>query len=47
MLKENFSTFLKNYTDNQLLAKELWTEIEQSYSHKKGTTILYNTLKIY
>ena len=42
MLKENFTTLLKNYTDNQLLAKELWTEIEQSYSHKKRH---YHTLQ--
>lgn len=42
MLKETFLTLLKNYTNNDLLAKELWVEIEQNYSNKKRH---YHTLQ--
>lgn len=42
MLKETFTRLLKNYTDNQLLARELWAEIEQNYTNKKRH---YHTLQ--
>ncbi len=35
MLKERFIGLLTNYTDNDSLANELWTEIEKNYSNKK------------
>lgn len=35
MLKETFIELLTNYTDNDLLTNELWTEIEKNYSSKK------------
>lgn len=34
MLKETFIGLLKNYTDNDRLTNELWTEIEKNYSSK-------------
>ncbi|MFZ6666184.1 HD domain-containing protein [Peijinzhouia sedimentorum] len=42
MLKETFIGLLRNYTDNDRLAEELWTEIEKNYSGKKR---FYHTLK--
>lgn len=42
MLKETFLRFLTNYTDDNRLANELWTEIEKSYSNKKRH---YHTLQ--
>lgn len=35
MLKETFIGLLTNYTDNDRLTNELWTEIEKNYSSKK------------
>lgn len=35
MLKQTFIQLLKNYTDNNRLIEELWTEIEKNYSGKK------------
>ena len=35
MLKETFIGLLTNYTDNDRLTKELWTEIDKNYSSKK------------
>jgi predicted metal-dependent HD superfamily phosphohydrolase len=35
VLKETFTELLGNYTGNDRLTNELWTEIEQSYSGKK------------
>jgi predicted metal-dependent HD superfamily phosphohydrolase len=35
VLKETFLRLLKNYTDNECLSNELWTEIEKNYSGKK------------
>lgn len=35
MLKETFIGLLTNYTDNDRLTNELWTEIENNYSSKK------------
>ena len=35
VLKETFIELLKNYTDNDRLTNELWTEIEKNYSSKK------------
>ncbi|ELY2018146.1 hypothetical protein SL053_002061 [Flavobacterium psychrophilum] len=35
VLKETFIRLLKNYTDNECLPNELWTEIEKNYSGKK------------
>lgn len=35
MLKETFNELLANYTDDDNLSQELWTEIEKSYSDKK------------
>ncbi len=42
MLKETFIGLLKNYTDNDRLTNELWTEIEKNYSSKKR---YYHTLQ--
>lgn len=42
MLKQTFIGLLKNYTDNDRLANELWTEIEKNYSSKKRH---YHTLQ--
>lgn len=42
MLKETFIGLLKNYTDNDRLKSELWTEIEENYSSKKRH---YHTLQ--
>jgi predicted metal-dependent HD superfamily phosphohydrolase len=42
MLKETFIELLTNYTDNNSLTNELWTEIEKSYSNKKRH---YHTLQ--
>lgn len=42
MLKETFIGLLKNYTDNDRLTNELWTEIEKNYSSKKRH---YHTLQ--
>lgn len=42
MLKETFIELLTNYTDNESLKKELWTEIEKNYSSKKRH---YHTLQ--
>jgi len=35
MLKETYIKLLKNYTDDNCLIEELWTEIEQNYYDKK------------
>jgi predicted metal-dependent HD superfamily phosphohydrolase len=35
VLKETFIGLLTNYTDNDRLTNELWTEIEKNYSSKK------------
>ena len=35
MLKVTFIELLKNYTDNDCLINDLWTEIEKNYSSKK------------
>jgi predicted metal-dependent HD superfamily phosphohydrolase len=35
MLKQSFITLLTKYTNNTVLQKELWAEIETSYSNKK------------
>ena len=35
MLKETYIELLTNYTDDNSLKNELWTEIEQNYSEKK------------
>jgi predicted metal-dependent HD superfamily phosphohydrolase len=35
VLKKTFIGLLKNYTDNDRLTNELWTEIEKNYSGKK------------
>lgn len=35
VLKETFIGLLTNYTDNDSLTNELWTEIEKNYSNKK------------
>ncbi|WP_198659598.1 hypothetical protein, partial [Nubsella zeaxanthinifaciens] len=35
MLKETFIQLLTNYTDNNGLTNELWTEIEKNYTSKK------------
>ena len=35
MLKETFIGLLTNYTDNDRLKNDLWTEIEKNYSSKK------------
>lgn len=35
MIKETFTELLTNYTDNECLRNELWTEIEENYSSKK------------
>jgi len=42
VLKETFIQLLKNYTDNDSLINELWTEIEKSYSSKNR---FYHTLQ--
>ena len=42
MLKETFIQLLKNYTDNDSLINELWTEIEKSYTSKNR---YYHTLQ--
>jgi predicted metal-dependent HD superfamily phosphohydrolase len=42
VLKETFIGLLKNYTDNDRLTNELWTEIEKNYSSKKRH---YHTLQ--
>jgi predicted metal-dependent HD superfamily phosphohydrolase len=42
VLKETFIGLLKNYTDNDRLPNELWTEIEKNYSSKKR---YYHTLE--
>lgn len=42
MLKETFIGLLKNYTDNDRLTNQLWTEIEKNYSGKKR---YYHTLQ--
>lgn len=42
MLKETFIELLTNYTDNNGLIKELWTEIEKNYTNKKR---YYHTLQ--
>lgn len=42
VLKETFIQLLKNYTDNDRLTNELWTEIEKHYSDKKRH---YHTLQ--
>lgn len=42
MLKETFIELLTNYTDNNRLTNELWTEIENYYSDKKRH---YHTLQ--
>lgn len=42
MLKETFIGLLKNFTDNDRLTEELWTEIEKNYSGKKR---YYHTLQ--
>lgn len=50
MLKETFIELLTNYSDNNGLIKELWNEIEKSYSNKKRhyhtLQHLYNLLSI-
>jgi predicted metal-dependent HD superfamily phosphohydrolase len=35
VLKETFIQLLTNYTDNNGLTNELWTEIEKNYTSKK------------
>lgn len=42
MLKETFTELLTNYSDNNSLTNELWTEIEKNYSNKKRH---YHTLQ--
>lgn len=42
MLKEAFIELLKNYTDNNFLANELWNEIAKNYSSNKR---YYHTLQ--
>lgn len=42
MLKETFIELLTNYTDNESLTNELWTEIDKHYSSKKRH---YHTLQ--
>lgn len=42
MIKETFIELLTNYTDNERLTNELWTEIEKHYSDKKRH---YHTLQ--
>jgi predicted metal-dependent HD superfamily phosphohydrolase len=42
VLKETFIGLLTNYTDNDRLKNELWTEIEKNYSSKKRH---YHTLQ--
>jgi predicted metal-dependent HD superfamily phosphohydrolase len=42
VLKETFTRLLTNFTDNNRLANELWTEIEKNYSSKKRH---YHTLQ--
>ena len=42
MLKETFIGLLTNYTDNDSLTNELWTEIEKNYTSKKRH---YHTLQ--
>ncbi|MCB9034726.1 MAG: hypothetical protein H6553_12870 [Chitinophagales bacterium] len=42
MLKETFIELLTNYTDNNSLINELWTEVEKNYSNKKR---YYHTLQ--
>ena len=42
MLKETFIELLTNYTDNESLKNELWTEIDKNYSSKKRH---YHTLE--
>jgi predicted metal-dependent HD superfamily phosphohydrolase len=42
VLKETFTRLLTNYTDNDRLTNELWTEIEKNYSSKKRH---YHTLQ--
>ena len=34
MLKDTFIDLLTNYTDNDLLINELWTEVEKNYTSK-------------
>jgi predicted metal-dependent HD superfamily phosphohydrolase len=41
VLKHTFIELLKNYTNNDSLINELWTEIEKNYTHKKRN---YHTL---
>jgi predicted metal-dependent HD superfamily phosphohydrolase len=35
MLKESFIKLLTNYTDNDFLKNDLWTEVEKKYTNKK------------
>lgn len=42
MLKDTFIRLLRNYSDNDRLTNELWTEIEKNYSSKKRH---YHTLQ--
>lgn len=42
LLEQTFIALLTNYTDNDSLKKELWSEIEQNYSSKKRH---YHTLQ--
>ena len=42
MLKETFIGLVTNYTDNDSLTNELWTEIEKNYTSKKRQ---YHTLQ--
>jgi predicted metal-dependent HD superfamily phosphohydrolase len=42
VLKETFIELLTNYTDNESLKNELWTEIDKNYSSKKRH---YHTLE--
>lgn len=42
MLKRAFIDLVKNYTDDEALTNELWSEIEENYSSKKRH---YHTLK--
>lgn len=42
MLKQTFIKLLTNYTDNDSLTNELWTEIDKNYSSKKRH---YHTLQ--
>ncbi len=48
MLKETFLQLFTNYTDDHRLINELWTEVEEHYSHKKRhyhtLSHLYNLL---